>query len=408
MIMPMNTRSHSPRLRFNLNVALDISYLLCHFRKKVAQALRLRVVADAKMKRLWKKLRAWAVGGLEQRITAAGFAFTVLIGVVGAAAFISANNLLFLVLAALLATLLMSGFVNRLLLAGLELEFLLPEHISARQKSSARILVRNRKRAVPSFSIHLTGTTRSGFQGELYFPLLPGNSTAEQTVNVLFEKRGLYEENSFSFSSRFPFGFAERRIHVMLRRPVLVYPAIDPQPGFENLLQELTGEIAAHFRGRGGDFYRIRPYEALESSRHVDWRATAHTGELQVREFAREQEHRIEIVLDLDTAADDRFEHAIECCAYLILHLSQRGARVRMRTQAFDASIPEQGDVYTILKYLALVAPLPGRPPVVPDDDKSFALVFTSSPARMLDAGWDRARMFDLAADGPTGVPSED
>ncbi len=360
------------------------------------------------MKPLWNKLRAWAVGGLEQRITAAGLAFTVLIGMVGAAAFISANNLLFLVLAALLATLLISGFVNRLLLAGLELEFLLPEHISARQKSIARIRVRNQKRGVPSFSIHLSGTAHSGFQGELYFPLLPGNSTTEETVEVLFEKRGLYEENSFAFSSRFPFGFAERRIHVTLRGSVLVYPAVDPQPGFENLLHELTGEIAAHFRGRGSDFYRIRPYEVLESSRHVDWKATAHTGELQVREFAREQEHYVEIVLDLDTTDEADFEHAIECCAYLIVHLSQRGARIRMRTQNFDASIPEQGDVYTILKYLALVAPLPGRPPVVPDDDKSFALVFTSSPARMLEAGWDRARMFDLAAPRAAGAPWED
>ena len=356
------------------------------------------------MKYLWKKLRAWISGSIQQRITAAGLAFTILIGMVGAAAFVSANNLLFLVLAALLATLLISGFVNRLLLAGLELEFMLPEHISARQKSLARIVVRNMKHAVPSFSIHLSGTARSGFQGELYFPLLPGNSTAEETVEVVFEKRGLYEENSFSFSSRFPFGFAERRQNVTLRGSVMVYPAVDPQPGFENLLHELTGEIAAHFRGRGSDFYRIRPYEALESSRHVDWKATAHTGELQVREFAREQEHNVEIVLDLDVTAGADFEHAVECCAYLILHLSERGARVRMRTQAFDASIPRQGDVYTILKYLALVAPLPGRPPVVPDDEKSFVLVFTSSPTRMLEAGWDRARMLDLAA--PSHVPA--
>ena len=359
------------------------------------------------MKRTWKKLRSWAEGGLEQRITKAGLAFTGVIIMVGVAAFISANNLLFLVLAALLAVLLISGFVNRLLLSGLELEFLLPEHIAARQKTLARIMVRNLKRSVPSFSIHLSGKARSGFQGELYFPLLPGNSVAEEPVEVMFEKRGLYEDKSFSFSSRFPFGFAERRENVTLRGPVLVYPAIDPQPGFENLLQELTGEIASHFRGRGSDFYRIRPYEALESSRHVDWKATAHTGELQVREFAREQEHQVEIVLDLDTEAGPALEHAIECCAYLALHLSGRGTRVRMRTQAFDASIPEQGDVYTILKYLALAAPLPGRPPVVPDDDKPFALVFTSSPGRMLEAGWNRARLLDLRAQRTDAGPVE-
>ena len=30
----------------------------------------------------------------------------------------------------------------------------------------------------------------------------------------------------------------------------------------------------------------------------VDWRATAHTGDLQVREFARESERSVEIFLD--------------------------------------------------------------------------------------------------------------
>ncbi len=360
------------------------------------------------MRSFWKRITTWAVGGLEQRITAAGLAFTALIIAIGFAAFLSANNLLFLVLAALMSVLLISGFVNRLLLSGLELEFIPPEHLSARQKALARIIVRNGKRHVPSFSIHLSGTAANGFQGELYFPLLPGNSTCEETVSVLFNKRGLYEDNSFAFSSRFPFGFAERRIRVTLRRSVLVYPAIDPQPGFEDLAQQLTGEITAHFRGRGNDFYRIRPYELNESSRHVDWKATAHTGNLQVREFAREQDHRIEIILDLDAPAGDAFEHAIECCAYLVLHLAARSARVRLRTQSCDAAIPDQGDVYTILKYLALVEPLPGRPAVVPDDEKSFAIVFTTSPDRMQQAGWHRARILDLAALRPAAESSSE
>ena len=75
----------------------------------------------------------------------------------------------------------------------------------------------------------------------------------------------------------------------------------------------LRGEMQAHYRGRGGEFYRIRPYEPFESARHVDWKATAHTGELQVREFAREQEHLLEIFLDLETpeALHDWFERAV-------------------------------------------------------------------------------------------------
>ena len=108
-----------------------------------------------------------------------------------------------------------------------------------------------------------------------------------------------------------------------LLREVLVYPSIDPQPGFEDLLISLQGDIESFYRGQGHDFYRIRPYEALESARHVDWKASAHVGSLQVREFAREEEQTVEMFLDRDVPAEleEWFEHSIDCCA-LITKLS--------------------------------------------------------------------------------------
>ena len=57
----------------------------------------------------------------------------------GAGAFLSGNNLLFLVFAAMMALLLVSGFISRLVLSGLELELLLPENVSARMPTAARI-----------------------------------------------------------------------------------------------------------------------------------------------------------------------------------------------------------------------------------------------------------------------------
>ncbi|HYP14460.1 MAG TPA: hypothetical protein VEQ63_11100, partial [Bryobacteraceae bacterium] len=69
---------------------------------------------------------------MRQQVTKLGFAFTILVVLVGSAAFVSGNNLLFLLVAALMATLLISGFVSRLGLAGLELNILLPEHVAAK------------------------------------------------------------------------------------------------------------------------------------------------------------------------------------------------------------------------------------------------------------------------------------
>jgi uncharacterized protein (DUF58 family) len=358
---------------------------------------------DSWLPRAWRKFRAVWTQGLRQQVTGTGVAYTAAMAVVGTGAFISANNLLFLIFAAMLSTLLVSGFISRLGIAGLEINLIVPEHISARRKVRAGIRIRNLKRVIPSFSIHLAGSKESGFDAILYFPVVPGGAVLEEPVELYFPKRGAQRERTFQFSTRFPFGFSERREMVTAQHDILVYPCVDPQPGFEALLQGVRGEMEAQQRGRGHDFYRIRPYEALESARHVDWKATAHTGDLQVREFAREQDNRVVIYFDLDTEFEGWFESAVDCSAYLAFRLAERGAQVRFCTQEFDVSFPEEGDIYSILKYLALVSPMRGKAPGVPDDPASFQIVLTANPQRMAALGWGGgeergARMIGLDA----------
>jgi uncharacterized protein (DUF58 family) len=329
---------------------------------------------------------------LRQTVTRAGLAYSAIMLVVALIAFISANNLMFLILAAMLATFMVSGFISKLSLAGLELELFLPQHIAARRNVRATVRLKNTKRWIPSFSIHLEGAAESGFDSILYFPVLPGGATVEEAVDVYFARRGAQKERSFQFSTRFPFGFAERHETITARHEILIYPCLDAQPGFGTLLAAVSGELELLQRGRGHDFYRIRPYEALESARHVDWKATAHTGDLQVREYAREQDRSVLIYLDLDVpfGAEDWFDTAVDCAAFLAYQLSLSEIRVRLKTQEFDVTLPEPGDIYTILKYLALVSPMRGRAPVGPDEPGSFQIVFTAYPDRISALGWGK------------------
>jgi uncharacterized protein (DUF58 family) len=341
----------------------------------------------------WYRIHSPLEFGTRQQVTRVGLLFTMTSVVVALGAFASANNLLFLILAVMLATLLVSGLISRLSLAGLELDFLVPEHICAGRKLLGRIVIRNSKGWMPSFSIHVAASSDSGLSTPLYFPVIPGGARVEEPVELFFARRGSYRQNNFRFSTRFPFGFTERRINVPLRREVLIYPSIDPQPGFDELLLSLDGEIASFYRGQGHDFYRIRPYEVLESARHVDWKATAHTGDLQVREFAREQEQAVAFFLDLDAPASQAawFETAVDRCAFLAWNMSQRGSRVRFCTQEVDWQLPEEADVYTILKYLATVSPRPGKPLAAANDRNVFQIVFSANPERLAEAGWQVA-----------------
>jgi len=311
------------------------------------------------------------------------------------AAVVSANNLLFLILATMMATLLISGLVSRLCLAGLELDFHVPEHIPAGRSVPAKLYVRNHKWLMPSFSIRVEPLRAAGLEAGVYFPLIPAGSTVEETVRVRFPARGAYRENGFAFSTTFPFGFLEKIARVTLRREVIVYPSVDPQPGFDDLLAGIAGEIETHYRGLGRDFYRIRPYEAFESARDLDWKASAKTGALQIREFAREQEQTVEVFLDRDVphALDAWFEHAVTCCAFLSWRLSTQGIAIHFRSNGYFFRQPEDGDIYTILKYLALVYPQRTATTEAPHDDASFKIVFTPSPRTFLDAGWMHARL---------------
>jgi uncharacterized protein (DUF58 family) len=360
------------------------------------------------VRRIWHYFRH-VFSNRRYRITRGGLLFTLAILVVGWGAIISANNMLFLIVAAMMATLLVSGLVSRLCLAGLELEFRLPEQVAAGRSVPGRILVSNRKWVLPSFSVRVEGIRDPGspvLQSGVYFPLIAAGATVDEPVEARFPRRGTYRQNSFAFYTAFPFGFLEKSARVTLTREMIVYPPIDPQPGFEDLLAGITGEIETHYRGLGRDFYRIRPYEAFESARHVDWKASAHTSSLQVREFAREQEQTVEIFLNrqIPPAFEPWFEHAVNCCAFLSWRLAAQGAALHFRSNGYLFRLPEDGDIYTILKYLALVYPQAANAPEGPLDDTSYQIVFTPNPQEFAEAGWTRARILDPAAlPGPSG-----
>jgi uncharacterized protein (DUF58 family) len=361
----------------------------------------------------WEQLRGALVRRIRYRITHGGILFTFAILLVGFGAVVSANNLLFLILATMLSTLLISGLVSRLCLAALELDFLVPEHVSAGRKAPGRLFVRNQKWLLPSFSIRVEGIHEAGspvLKSGVYFPLITGGSTQEATVEVRFPKRGAYRQNSFAFSTAFPFGFLEKSARVTLRRETIVYPSIDPQPGFDDLFLGIAGEIETHYRGLGKDFYRIRPYEAFESARHVDWKATAHVGSLQIREFAREQEQTVEMFLDRDIPPelDAWFEDAVDCCAFLVWELAHRGTAIHFRSQGFDFRQPQDGDIYTILKYLALVYAQRGDTPEGPLEESSYKIVLTAAPERFHEAGWMGARLLGPEALAAVHAASSD
>ncbi len=304
---------------------------------------------------------------IHYRITGGGILYIAAILLVGYSAFQTANNLLYLIFSAMLATMLVSGVLSRLMLSGLELELMLPEHVWARTPAPARIRLRNLKRFTPSFSLELSGQ-RHAISGQppilrepVYFPVIPGRTAAEAAVDVTFPGRGRHKDNVFLIATRFPFGFLRKTTTLALQRETIVYPAPEPFLGAGELPDHASsGELEAAQRGRGQDFYLIRPYEPGDSARHIDWKIFAHTGVPHIREYSRDEQGMIEIFLDrrTDPGNSHAFGTSVERCAYLVSHLASGESTVSFSSQGFAHSAFEESGFYVILRYLALVEPL--------------------------------------------------
>jgi uncharacterized protein (DUF58 family) len=315
----------------------------------------------------------WIAYQVDYRLTRDGIIYLAAVGILVLAAINTGNNLLFLILACLLAGILISGILSRVVLTGIELKFELPEHIFAEQPVLAELELRNEKQAWPSFSLRVIGGTKKSpaeiLTRPVFFPYIPRVSAARQKVELRFPRRGVYTQDSFGIRTRFPFGFFEKTRQVDSNLEIAVYPRVAPTDQFYEVLPLLTGEMASHFRGRGHELHSLRDYVPTDSARFVDWKVTAKSGRLVVREFAREDERRVMLVLDpfvgppradLGQLAEaehaERFERAVSLAACIAWHFHEIHSVMQFRTNTFSTPMAPAGEIiYDALHELALI-----------------------------------------------------
>src|SRR5512146_441752 len=76
--------------------------------------------------------------------------------VIGVAALNTGNNLLFIIVSAMLAAVIVSGISSAGVLRALELDVSLPSHAFARTTAVGRVKLHNRRRVMPVFSVSVT------------------------------------------------------------------------------------------------------------------------------------------------------------------------------------------------------------------------------------------------------------
>jgi uncharacterized protein (DUF58 family) len=359
----------------------------------------------------------------EYEVTRTGLVYLALTLVLLVAALNTGNNLLFVIVSAMLSAILISGVASAVVLNGLELDVRLPEHIFAGGPALARMVVRNCRRFLPAFSVSVVPPKAKKrptqqwrwepgvfafpadrppqqqwirlpdrvlrrvneapdqpriFEGPVYFPYIPAHSPGTANVQLVFASRGLYQQDTFGLATRFPFSFLTKTRRLKLPQRIVVFPPVEPTDEFFEILPLITGEFESFISGRGHDLYRIRQYAPDDSARHVDWKASAKAGSLLVREFTREDERKLRIVFDNPApgaVSEHSYEGAVALAASLAWHFAGSGADLSFVAPGYEGA----PDTYRFLTYLASVQPQAGGSVVdslqVTDD---YNLILTS------------------------------
>ena len=335
---------------------------------------------------------------MDYDVTRAGIVYIIATVLIGVAAMQSGNNLLYIVVASLISAILVSGIASAAVLRNLELEIHLPEHIFAGRPVLTRIVLRNQSRWLPSFSVRVVPAKRRVkkvwqwepyifalprrrppekqwirlpdrrlrrvpakpqrpiLQQTVYFPFLAAAQELRADLEMCFPARGRYRDNDFGLATRFPFAFLLKTRRIALSREVIVFPSVEAPADFLKLLPMVTGEFETFIRGRGYDLYRIREYMPEDSARHVDWKSTARTGSLKVREFSREDERKLRIVFDNPmpgTLSAEAYERAVDLAASLGWHFFHEDAEISFVASGLEPT----SDIFAFLRHLAVVEP---------------------------------------------------
>jgi uncharacterized protein (DUF58 family) len=340
---------------------------------------------------------------MDYEVTRPGMIYMLITVVIGIAAINTGNNLLYVVVSSLLAAIIVSGIASAVVLQSLELDVLLPEHVFAARPMLARLLLHNASSWMPSFSVRVVPAKRKParswrweaytfgwprhrapeqqwlrvpdrrlrrvsetlekpiLEQSVYFPFLAPEQELRADLELCFAERGRYREKNVGLATRFPFAFLTKTRRINLPREIIVYPVVEPTDRFLEVLPMVTGEFETFMRGRGYDLYRIREYMPEDSARHVDWKATARTGALKVREFSREDERKLRIVFDNPAPgvlAPAVYERAVRLAASLAWHFHHEDVDVSFVAPGLEPTT----DVFDFLHYLALVEPQDATP----------------------------------------------
>lgn len=315
----------------------------------------------------WRRLRAWR----RIHFTPGGLAFTVGTFAVGFAALNTGNNLLYLLLGAMLGFIAVSGWLSEQAIRGLRIRRELPRAVTVGEPMRLTYRVYNEKSHLPSLAVELSeaGLPEAAFA--THVP--PRDESSTHSVNS-FVRRGIYPLGTLTVSTSFPFGLFLKERDVHLPGEVVVWPRTDrpvPVPAPGGGRRPHTGSASRGARGHRGEYRSLRDYRPGDDPRDIHWRSSARMRTPVIREYEQDAATTRWICLDTRAEPGDAAEAAVEAAAALAAAATRENRACALVTPGGVVDPGRgPGQLERILDALARVdfepdAPLPA-PPVDP------------------------------------------
>ncbi len=316
--------------------------------------------------------------------TLAGAVLILLTFVLGSAALNTANNVLYIALAMVLSSLIVSGLLSWFNLKGCRWRLSGPDPLRVDEPAAAQIEFHNGKSWLPAYGFHFrVSAWYSGLKADVP---CPGPVGAGRTQRFIWDfrpsRRGPEQLKLEALISSYPFGFLKRTIRDSVAIEMLVWPARCDYRWHSAAGLSRPGQYGTRWvRNEGSELARIRSYSPGDALNRVHWKASARTGRLLVKELKEPVGARFHIEVDpsgelwntgqqfermcsfAGTLAEDLFRRA-ELASWSVVGTCVRRVRNQTdiralldalstldRTQAVHRSAPEQSSQRAYIQF---------------------------------------------------------
>ena len=313
--------------------------------------------------RFWARLRAWR----RIRFTLGGVVFTVGAGAVGFAAVNTGNNLLYLLLGAMLGFIAVSGWFSERMMRDLEIRREVPRGVTAGQEARIGYHVKSRRKRIPTLALEIS---EAGLPARAFLARLPAGGEARARSYNRLARRGAYPLSTLTLSTSFPFGLFLKERDLTLPGELVIWPRSGrpvrpPAPGGGDRQRRVLAASGAP--GLRGEYRALREYRVGDDPRDIHWKTSARLRNPVVREYDTDAAEDLWICLDTRGTPGEAAETMVEVAASLAAGAAREGSSFGFVAE--DRVLPPAsgpGHLEDVLDLLARVQFTPSAPPPQP------------------------------------------